>query len=131
MGPSGTVRLRPIAVGTAGTGSYHELTSGWSTDSLRNPVSQFLHRRIGRSNPNGEYPGSTHPETKFAYLLDQQFAGGQPFHVNVVINHEKGSCPFNNFQHGCVPNIQAVLPPGSTMTVWYRESDGTVHKNTY
>ncbi|MGP3957905.1 DddA-like double-stranded DNA deaminase toxin [Nonomuraea sp. 3N208] len=62
--------------------------------------------------PRGPHPSATHVETWYAWWLKN--AGVK--HAVVVINNQGGVCgaPF-----GCMKAVEAILPRGKTMEVWY------------
>lgn len=45
--------------------------------------------------------------------------------IDIVINHAGGPC---TGKYSCSMAVQAVLPVGSTMNVWYRNAAGIMQK---
>ncbi|MFD3442522.1 DddA-like double-stranded DNA deaminase toxin [Streptomyces sp. NPDC058685] len=60
----------------------------------------------------GNFPPASHVETKYAVWMKKN--GVQ--HAKVVINNNEGVC--NSFMN-CRKAVEAILPVGSTMKVYY------------
>ncbi|GAA4932472.1 DddA-like double-stranded DNA deaminase toxin [Streptomyces coeruleoprunus] len=95
------------------------MTSG-RTASTR-AIDTFLKSspHAARPRAGAEHTAATHVETKIAWRMREHGIT----HADVVINNSGGVCrgPFS-----CDQAVRAILPRGSTMTVWYPTPSGLV-----
>ncbi|OPC84707.1 hypothetical protein B4N89_30695 [Embleya scabrispora] len=82
-----------------------------------------------RDNAMNMYPAASHVEAKAALRM-----WGNPtdprhtMHAHVIINNSEGPCNRSNI--GCVLTVPWVLPPNSSLTVWYPGPDGKLKPRT-
>ncbi|MET9622766.1 polymorphic toxin-type HINT domain-containing protein [Streptomyces sp. NPDC006464] len=96
--------------------------SGHSSSS--DDINQFLMDSPDIANPaSGPHASITHVETKLAWRMRQ--AGVTS--LDVVINHSGGPC---TGRFSCSSAVPAILPQGSSMTVWFRGAAGSMQSVT-
>ncbi|WP_356948706.1 DddA-like double-stranded DNA deaminase toxin [Streptomyces chengbuensis] len=96
--------------------------SGHSSSS--DDINQFLMDSPDIANPaSGPHASITHVETKLAWRMRQ--AGVKS--LDVVINHSGGPC---TGRFSCSSAVPAILPQGSSMTVWFRGAAGSMQNVT-
>ncbi|MCX4094584.1 DddA-like double-stranded DNA deaminase toxin [Nocardia sp. alder85J] len=94
-----------------------EMHSGFKEQDLVKSVNDHLHQADSREwNEGHEYPISCHVETKYAAWMRDNPDRLQ--HAVVIINKEGGPC-HDDFIIGCDDALEAILPTGSTMRVYY------------
>jgi len=92
-------------------GFEHRFTSGedGDHDSVVSALDEIGYPR----NKAGRYPAASHVETKLAYWMRE----GDVAFVVAVINNNGGPC--SRGPQSCRALVQALLPRGSTMLVWW------------
>jgi hypothetical protein len=80
-------------------------------------INAFLHKIWPGYNPRGKFPPWTHPDTKWAWYMRDQYRNGLR-EGDLVINHPTGPCS-GEAGIGCLQAIPQILPEGMTMNVWW------------
>lgn len=91
------------------------MRSGTSSSSAA--INDFLMGSPNIANPPGNHPSITHVETKIAWAMRNHGITD----ADVVINNDTGPC---DEPYGCTAAVSAILPEGSSLTVWYPDSSG-------
>ncbi|RVX40557.1 RHS repeat-associated protein [Nonomuraea polychroma] len=94
--------------------------SGYTDDA--DEINKYLLKSPYIDNPpNGKFGIVSHVETKLAWRMKNKKIKS----MNVAINHRKGPCTGD---FSCSRAVEAILPVGSTLTVWFKDPAGKVHK---
>jgi len=72
---------------------------------------------------SGLYAATSHVETKLAWNMRQTGVK----HAEIVINNKAGVCTSD---FSCQVAVGAILPKGSSLTVWYRGEGGKLEGRT-
>jgi hypothetical protein len=80
-------------------------------------INTFLHKVWPGYNPRGKFPPWTHPDTKWAWYMREQYKNGLR-EGDLVINHPNGPCS-GEAGIGCLDAIPQILPEGMKMNVWW------------
>jgi hypothetical protein len=96
----------------AGVAVHAELQAGGVSDLVR-ATDAYLRQYGAPINPKAEYyPAAQHVEAQYAMWMRQNGITD----ATVIINKVGGVC---GGMYGCDKAVKAILPRGSTMTVWY------------
>jgi RHS repeat-associated protein len=97
---------------SSGNAIHGEIEAGGNSD-LVEATDAYLRQHGAPINPRAaRYPASQHVETQYAMWMRQNGITD----ATVVMNNSEGVC---GGVYGCQNAIRAILPEGSTMTVWY------------
>ncbi|MFI1386428.1 DddA-like double-stranded DNA deaminase toxin [Embleya sp. NPDC020886] len=82
-----------------------------------------------RDNPMNMHPAASHVEAKVAWRMWGNSKDPRHImHAHVIINNSEGPCKRSNI--GCEWTVPWVLPPNSSLTVWYPGPDGKLKPRT-
>ncbi|MQY40934.1 hypothetical protein SRB17_89680 [Streptomyces sp. RB17] len=82
-------------------------------------IASFLESSGLQHPPTGEFPAASHVEAKIAWAMRNR--GIQ--RATIVINKKEGVCAG---PYSCSAAVPAILPAGSSLTVWYRGTSGSI-----
>lgn len=94
------------------------------TDSLAEIDAYLKDSPLIRNPSSGPHPAATHVETKLAWSMRQQGVT----HAYVVINHLDGP---RTGVYSCTAAVGAILPKGSSLTVWFKGASGELEGITF